>query len=52
MIGRRKFFLRAARHIEGLPEGYTAVEYIQSSGTQYIDTIAYSAYYASVGAVI
>ena len=22
----------------GLPEGYTAVEYIQSSGTQYIDT--------------
>ena len=38
MIGRRKFFSRAARHIEGLPEGYTAVEYIQSSGTQYIDT--------------
>lgn len=38
MIGRRKFFSRAARHIEGLPEGYTAVEYIQSSGSQYIDT--------------
>ena len=38
MIGRRKFFSRAARHIEGLPEGYIAVEYIQSSGTQYIDT--------------
>ena len=38
MIGRRKFFSRAARHIEGLPEGYTAVEYIQSPGTQYIDT--------------
>ena len=38
MIGRRKFFSRAARHIEGLPDGYTAVEYIQSSGTQYIDT--------------
>jgi hypothetical protein len=38
LIGRRKFFSRAARHIEGLPDGYTAVEYIQSSGTQYIDT--------------
>lgn len=38
MIGRRKFFSRATRHIEGLPEGYTAVEYIQSSGTQCIDT--------------
>ena len=38
MIGRRKFFSRAARHIEGLPGGYTALEYIQSSGTQYIDT--------------
>ena len=38
MIGRRKFFSRAARHIEGLPEGYTALKYIQSSGTQYIDT--------------
>ena len=38
MIGRRKFFSRAARHIEGLPDGYTALEYIQSSGTQYIDT--------------
>ena len=35
---RRELFSRAARHIEGLPEGYTAVEYIQSSGTQYIDT--------------
>ena len=38
MIGRRKFFSRAARHIEGLPDGYTTLEYIQSSGTQYIDT--------------
>ena len=38
MIGRRKFFSRAARHIEGLPDSYTALEYIQSSGTQYIDT--------------
>lgn len=38
MIGRRKFFSRAARHIEGLPDGYTALEYIQSSGSQYIDT--------------
>ena len=38
MIGRRKFFSRAARHIEGLPDGYTTLEYIQSSGSQYIDT--------------
>jgi len=38
LIGRRKFFSRAARHIEGLPDGYTTLEYIQSSGTQYIDT--------------
>lgn len=38
MIGRRKFFSRAVRHIEGLPDGYTTLEYIQSSGTQYIDT--------------
>ena len=27
-----------AQEQSGLPEGYTAVEYIQSSGTQYIDT--------------
>ena len=28
-----------ARHESGLPLGYTAVEYIQSSGSQYIDTL-------------
>ena len=31
----------------GLPEGYTAVEYIQTSGSQYIDTGVKSS--ASVG---
>ena len=38
MIGRRKFFSRAARHIEGLPDDFTPVSFLQSSGTQYIDT--------------
>lgn len=38
MIGRRKFFSRAARHIEGLPDGFTPVSFLQSSGSQYIDT--------------
>lgn len=38
MIGRRKFFLRAARHIEGLPDDFTPVNFLQSSGSQYIDT--------------
>lgn len=30
-----------ARHASGLPLGYTLLDYIQSSGTQYIDTGAY-----------
>ena len=38
MIGRRKFFSRAARHIEGLPDDFTPVSFLQSSGSQYIDT--------------
>lgn len=38
MIGRRKFFSRAARHIEGLPDDFTPVNFLQSSRTQYIDT--------------
>lgn len=38
MIGRRKFFSRAARHIEGLPDDFTHVSFLQSSGSQYIDT--------------
>lgn len=35
---RRKFFSRAARHIEGLPDDFTPVSFLQSSGSQYIDT--------------
>ena len=38
MIGRRKFFSRAARHIEGLPDDFTPVNFLQSSGSKYIDT--------------
>ena len=38
MIGRRKFFSRAVRHIEGLPDDFTPVSFLQSSGSQYIDT--------------
>ena len=38
MIGRRKFFSRAARHIEGLSDDFTPVNFLQSSGSQYIDT--------------
>lgn len=38
MTGRRKFFSRAARHIEGLPDDFTPVSFLQSSGSQYIDT--------------
>ncbi len=30
--------MRTAKYIEGLPSDYTAVSYLQSSGTQYIDT--------------
>lgn len=35
-MNRRRLMWRKAQ--SGLPEGYTALEYIQSSGTQYIDT--------------
>ena len=35
-MNRRRLMWQKAQ--SGLPEGYTAVEYIQSSGTQYIDT--------------
>ena len=37
-MNRRRFIWQKAQTQSGLPEGYTAVEYIQSSGTQYIDT--------------
>lgn len=36
MTRRRQMMLKKSSG--GLPEGYTALEYIQSSGTQYIDT--------------
>ena len=35
---RRELFSRAARHIEGLPDDFTPVSFLQSSGSQYIDT--------------
>lgn len=38
MTRRRLMMLKKSGGGVGLPEGYTAVEYIQSSGTQYIDT--------------
>ncbi len=38
MRRRRALFLRTAKYIEGLPSDYIAVSYLQSSGTQYIDT--------------
>lgn len=37
-MNRRRFIWQRAQAQSGLPEGYTAVEYIRSSGTQYIDT--------------
>ena len=37
-MSRRRFIWQKAQAQSGLPEGYTALEYIQSSGTQYIDT--------------
>ena len=37
-MNRRRLIWQKAQEQSGLPEGYTAVEYIQSSGTQYIDT--------------
>ena len=37
-MNRRRFIWQKAQAQSGLPEGYTALGYIQSSGTQYIDT--------------
>ena len=37
-MNRRRLIWQKAQEQSGLPEGYTALEYIQSSGTQYIDT--------------
>ena len=37
-MNRRRFIWKKAQEQSGLPEGYTAVNYLQSSGTQYIDT--------------
>ena len=38
MTRRRAMMMQKAQQGGNLPEGYTAVEYIQSSGTQYIDS--------------
>ena len=38
MTRRRAMMMQKAQQGGNLPKGYTAVEYIQSSGTQYIDT--------------
>ena len=38
MTRRRAMMMQKAQQGGNLPEGYTAVEYIQSSGNQYIDT--------------
>lgn len=37
-MSRRRFIWQKAQAQSGLPEGYTAVEYIQTSGSQRIDT--------------
>ena len=37
-MNRRRLIWQKAQEQTTLPEGYTALEYIQSSGTQYIDT--------------
>ena len=37
-MNRRRFIWQKAKEQSGLPEGYTEVDYLQSSGTQYIDT--------------
>ena len=37
-MNRRRLIRQKAQSQSGLPDGYTALEYIQSSGTQYIDT--------------
>ncbi|MDD6676169.1 MAG: hypothetical protein PUE45_01205 [Oscillospiraceae bacterium] len=46
-MSRRRFIWQKAQAQSGLPEGYTAVEYIQTSGSQRIDTGVKSS--ASVG---
>ena len=37
-MNRRRFIWQKAQAQSGLPEGYTAVNYLQSSGTQWINT--------------
>ena len=37
-MNRRRFIWQKAETQSGLPEGYTAVDYLQSSGTQWIKT--------------
>ena len=37
-MNRRRFIWQKTQAQSGLPDGYTALEYIQSSGSQYIDT--------------
>ena len=37
-MNRRRLIWQKAQEQSGLPEGYTAVDYIQTSGSQYIDT--------------
>ena len=37
-MNRRRFIWQEAQAQSGLPSSYTAVDYLQSSGTQYIDT--------------
>ena len=37
-MNRRRFIWQKAKEQSGLPEGFTAVNYLQSSGSQYIDT--------------
>lgn len=37
-MNRRRFIWQKAQAQNGLPDGYTAVDYLQSSGTQWINT--------------
>ena len=37
-MNRRRFIWQKAQAQSGLPEGYTAVDYLQSSGAQWINT--------------
>lgn len=46
-MNRRRFIWQKAQAQSGLPDGYTAVEYIQTSGSQRIDTGVKSS--ASIG---